>query len=181
MKYKHYGLHSIRIFIIALTFSLTGCISTNGLTNNNPAATINAELALLYLKNKELDYAKEKLAKAYSLGKDNPKVFLAFAKYNEYISNSSEAIIFYERAIAVSKNPFNLKLDYAKFLCKHNHLERAKRLYHNLLNKPNIIIPIQLYKDASICFEICGDAKLSTLYKDRFRKVSASLVKNPTN
>ena len=104
------------------------------------AATINAELAVVYAQREMLDRAKEKLLKAKSQDANVPAIYYAEGLYYQNLGMPDRADSSYKKALQMAPNDFQAYNFYAQFLCmdKHQYQTANKLFKHSIILSGNI-------------------------------------------
>lgn len=108
--------------------------------NYAKAASINAELAVVYAQREMLDRAKEKLLKAKSQDPNVPAIYYAEGLYYQNLGMPDIAEKAYKKALYMAPGDFQAYNFYAQFLCmdKHQYQEANKLFQESIVLPANV-------------------------------------------
>jgi type IV pilus assembly protein PilF len=130
--------------IAALVMAGCATMGDNGKpVNNKEAAVANMQLGVRYMKEGQLQLAKDKLERAEKQDPRNHEVHWAMAQLQEMIDQPAEAERYYQTAMRLSPDNSNIANTYAVFLCKSNKVDKALPLF-------DIVIRDKLYLDGAL-------------------------------
>lgn len=128
----------VLFFLSLLAILLTACVKQEREVDeavesqqkkNLKAAEINVELGLGYLRQGNMQRAKQKLLSAQAQSPNSPDVAGALAYYFERTGNEAQADNFYRRALGLSHNKGPQLNNYGAFLCRHKHYKKAEHFF----------------------------------------------------
>jgi type IV pilus assembly protein PilF len=133
---------------------LAGCVNSrsNGrLIDQKEAAHANMQLGVAYLRQGNLNQAKEKLEKAE---KQDPKSFevqYAFALFSERMDLPADADRHYQSALKLSPNNGEVTNAFAVFLCRAGKIDASLRLFDDVVRNQLYSTPWVAATNAAIC------------------------------
>lgn len=168
------------IFLLLLTFTLSGCFGRFPLLGNSyttahltKASEYNVRLGLAYLQEGDKQRAKEKLLKAHEQNPYSPIVKSALAYFFEDIEEWKQAENYHLQAIKFNKDTGTVHNNYGRFLCQRNRYSEAESHFLIAAQDPNYINTASAYENAGLCMMQASNTEkaISYLYK--------SLQQNP--
>jgi len=115
------------------------------------ASAVNTQLGIEYLKQGDLNLAKEKLERAEKENPRDPNVHMALALLNERLREPSRADAEFREALRLSpKNP-EITNNYAVFLCQSKRYEDGVKRFHESANNPLYRTPEAALTNAGVC------------------------------
>ncbi len=147
--------------LVLATLLLGGCASTE---ESEPqfdsemakASQINAELGLKYMRNGNLQIAKDKLDKAIAQDPDNPDAHAAYALLSMRLDNSEEARDHFETALDARPDDPKLLNNYGTFLCEEGDYDEGIEHFLRAADNPLYDTPAYAYANAGRCAQDAG-------------------------
>ena len=150
-----------RALLLALPLlALAACVTTT--TGDRPvdpkgAAQDNVALGAHYLREGNLQVAKEKLERAEQLDPKNPDVYWTKAVLYEQLNQPKEAERSYQKAMNLAPENLEVLNTYAAFLCKQGEVDRAVPLFEKLIANKLYAQPYVAATNAGTCLR--GDKR----------------------
>lgn len=146
--------------------AIGGCASTSptvnapvptsaGLTapTKENASRINVQLGVNYLRQGDLQLAKQKLDRALAQDPDNPEAHAAMALFDERVGKVKDADREYRRAISLSNRAPAMLNSYGAYLCSHNRADEGVRDLDEAAANPLYTTPWAAYTNAGVCLQ----------------------------
>jgi type IV pilus assembly protein PilF len=138
--------------IAALVMAGCATMGDNGKpVNNKEAAVANMQLGVRYMKEGQLQLAKDKLERAEKQDPRNHEVHWAMAQLQEMIDQPAEAERYYQTAMRLSPDNSNIANTYAVFLCKSNKVDKALPLFDIVIRDKLYPAPWVAATNAAVC------------------------------
>lgn len=146
----------IRVCVAALLLTAGGCVTTKSphLAEENVAADAaadNAELALEYMQEGNLQRAKEKLDKAIQENPANPNVHSVMALFYARINDHKRAEIEFHEAMRLAPNDPGQVLFYAVYLCDQHRVDEGITRMLQVARNPLYRTPEAALNDIGVC------------------------------
>lgn len=142
------------ILLAFFIFSLSACVSlpmNRDNFNKQQAAKARVELGIGYLEQGELSLAKQNLDKALGYAPRYYLVHSAMAYFYQLQGNNEQAEKSYLTALELDDKQGDVFNNYAVFLCKQGHFERAYEQFNKALNTPNYYHQVNTYENMALC------------------------------
>lgn len=131
---------------------LAACVTTDDrAVNNKEAAKANVDLGVAYLKQGNLQIAKDKLERAAKQDPRNAEVYWAMASLNERMNQPRDAERNYLKAMDLAPANSNIVNTYAVFLCKQGEVDRALPMFEKVLADKLYQTPYAAAANAGMC------------------------------
>ena len=120
---------------------------------DNLAAGYNVSLGLGYLKDGDMNRAKQKLLNALQLSPDNAMALDAMAYYLEKTDNMKQAEDYYKKAVSkASKTDYGKAVNnYGTFLCRQSRYRESLPYFMKAVDDPNYTDIAGAYENAGLC------------------------------
>lgn len=118
---------------------------------NQIAATYNAQLAMGYLKENQVERAKRKLLLALKQGPKYAPAYSAMAYFLEKTGQPGRAGAYYQQALVLSHNAGDALNNYGAYLCRQKHYQAAVQHFIRAAREPNYLTPADAYENAGLC------------------------------
>lgn len=132
--------------------------------NLKSAAEYNVQLGLGYLREGNVDRAKEKLLIALQQNPNSSSAFGAMAYFWERTRDTKKAEEYYLTAIRLSNNQGDAQNNYGTFLCRIKRYPEAERYLLSAANNTNYIYTAAAYENLGLCQIDAGDLEKARLY-----------------
>jgi type IV pilus assembly protein PilF len=147
---------SLRAQLLTALYALVmaGCaaVGQNGKpVDNKEAAIANMQLGVRYMKDGQLQLAKDKLERAEKQDPRNYEVHWAMAQLMELIDQPAEAERYYQTAMKLSPDNSSIANIYAVFLCKSNKVDKALPLFEVVIRDKLYPAPWVAATNAAVC------------------------------
>lgn len=139
---------------IAAALLLASCTtsSSNGrAVDNKEAARANTQLGVAYLRQGNMNQAKEKLEKAEKQDPRSHEVQYALALFSERMNQPADADRHYQAALKLAPNNGEVTNAYAVFLCRSNKIDAAQRLFDEVVRNQLYATPWVAATNAAVC------------------------------
>lgn len=158
----------MRLFFVVIfsTFFLSACISSettvitknSGAGNSNQfdpesAAKTRVKLALVYLRNDNIQAAKENLDKALSYQPNSAQVQRIFAYYYQRVNENENAEKSYKKSLKLDPKNGDTYNNFGAFLCKLERYEEAEAAFLKAVAQINYNNAAGSYENAALCAE----------------------------
>ncbi|HTQ36368.1 MAG TPA: type IV pilus biogenesis/stability protein PilW [Steroidobacteraceae bacterium] len=142
-----------RAVLAALPLLLLGACVTTGdrPVDNKAAAQANVQLGVEYLKQGNLQVAKDKLDRAEKQDPDNPDVYWTMAVLQEQLNQPRQAEQDYRKAMDLAPEKPEIQNTYAAFLCKQGEVDRALPIFEKLIANKLYAQPYVAATNAGMC------------------------------
>jgi type IV pilus assembly protein PilF len=131
------------------------------------AAAINAQLSLTYLKQGNLQAAREKIEKALQQSPDTAETQMAAGFVYDRLGEDKRALGHFDRAVKLAKGDPDILNNAAVFLCRKGERKRGEQYFLKAAASPLYRTPEIAYTNAGNCAQADGRAKDAEAY---FRK-----------
>jgi len=160
---------SSALFLSACVSSETTVIMKNsgaGATHFDPeaAAKTRVKLAIVYLRNDEMQAAKENLDKALSYQPNDANVLRVFAYYYQRVDENQTAEQYYKKSLRVDAKNADTYNNYGAFLCKLARYEEAENAFLMAIKQTSYTNVAATYENAALCAEKAGDDAKALIY-----------------
>lgn len=148
------------LFCISLLLGLLqGCQTITRLDNNTAqktprkkeAAIYNTQLGMAYLKQGDKPRAKRKLLTALDLDPSSANSNAAMAYFLEQTGEADKAIIYYQKALALSPKSGEQLNNYGTFLCREKNYKEAEKYFMLAVKDTRYINTAGAYENAGLC------------------------------
>lgn len=158
----------MRLFVFLLTsvIFLCGCVSSETtVTANNSgagnstefdpesAANTRIKLALVYLRNNNMQQAKQNLDKALEYQPNDANVHRIFAYYYQRVNENNTAEQFYKKSLRLDHKNADTYNNYGTFLCKLERYEEAEHAFLSAVAQTSYNQVANTYENAALCAE----------------------------
>jgi|JI10StandDraft_1071094.scaffolds.fasta_scaffold05516_8 type IV pilus assembly protein PilF len=134
---------------------LAGCVNTGSSSgrqvDGKEAARANTQLGVAYLRQGNLNQAKEKLEKAEKQDPKSHEVQYALALFSERMNEPANADRHYQTALKLAPNNGEVTNAYAVFLCRQNRIDAAQRLFEDVVRNQLYSTPWVAATNAGVC------------------------------
>ena len=143
-------------FLCAAAALLAACVThapprLKQTSKPNTASAVNVQLGIEYLKQGDLNLAKEKLERAERENPRDPNVHMALALLNERLLEPGKADSEFREALRLSpKNP-DITNNYAVFLCQSKRYDEGVKRFHESATNPLYRTPEAAWTNAGVC------------------------------
>ncbi|AGH80661.1 type IV pilus biogenesis/stability protein PilW [Psychromonas sp. CNPT3] len=159
-------------FILAILISTTlllGCVSgdVTVVTKNTGAGAVmrfdpvgaartRVKLALLYLRQENMQLAKENLDKALKYQPEDASVNRVFAYYYQKVNESDLAEFYYKKALLLERDNADTYNNYGAFLCRDGRYDAADQAFIKAIEQSAYNAVANTYENAGMCAEKSG-------------------------
>lgn len=155
-------------WLLALFLMVAGCASSQPEPQfdkeNKKASAVNTKLGLNYLRNGDLQTAKEKLDKAIKQNPDNADAHGAYALLSMRLNKPDQAREHFETALDQKPDDPQLLNNYGTFLCEQgDHSEGIER-FLRAADNPLYDTPAYAYANAGRCAREAGQIDKARKY-----------------
>lgn len=160
-----------------ILFLIAGCVTSEvTVTTKNTAAghetsfdPVGAahnrvKLALLYLKNENMQQAKVNLEKALEYQPSSPKIHRIFAYYYEKVNEPEIAEEYYKKALSLDSKDADTYNNYGRFLCIEGRYKEAEKALLTAIAQPYYAGVANTYENAGFCAEKADDLDKAIYY-----------------
>lgn len=144
-----------RLLLVAVPLMvLAGCVTTTEgarTVDNKAAAQANVQLGIAYLREGNLQVAKDKLDRALKQDPKNPDVYWATASLYEAMNQPKQAEHNYEKALEISPDNAQIENTYAVFLCRQGEIDRALPIFERVIADKLYPTPYAAAANAGVC------------------------------
>jgi type IV pilus assembly protein PilF len=131
------------------------------------AARINAQLAVAYLKQNDVQAAREKIEKALGQNSRDADVQSAAGLVYERLQEADKADTHYSAAVRLAPNDPSMMNNYAVYQCRRGKWEKGMKLFEQAARNPQYSTPEVAYSNAGVC---ARDANNLPRAEEMFRK-----------
>jgi type IV pilus assembly protein PilF len=135
------------------------------------AAHINAQLAVAYLKQNDINTAQEKIDKALLQNPRDASVQMSAGLVYERLQQADKADRHFAEALRLEPRNADLINTYAVFQCRHGHYAQGQKLFEQAAKSPSYGTPEVAYANAGVC---ARGAKNLAQAEELFRKALAA-------
>jgi len=158
----------MKLFFIVLSSALflSACVSSEttvtmknsgagGSTHFDPegAAQTRVKLAIVYLRNDNMQAAKENLDKALAYQPNDANVLRIFAYYYQRVNENETAEKYYKKSLHIDSKNADTYNNYGTFLCKLARYEEAEVAFLNAIKQTSYTNVGATYENAALCAE----------------------------
>jgi type IV pilus assembly protein PilF len=156
------------LLVASLLALLAGCGATTGAAGNKGSgpATANQEAAALqvqlgqgYLRQGDLEIARDRLRRALELDPHSVAAHTVMAVLQERINRPAVAETHYRRAYELKPDDGSVNNNYGTFLCGNGRFEEAQRHFDRAVADPFYRTPAVAYGNAGFCALKAGDGE----------------------
>lgn len=153
------------VFLSSILF-LSACVSSEttvttknsgagGSTQFDPAAAAKTrvKLALVYLRNNNMQVAKQNLDKALEYQPNDADVHRVFAYYYQRVNENKTAEEYYKKSLRLDSQNADTYNNYGTFLCKLDRFEEAESAFLNAIEQIRYLNVANTYENAALCAE----------------------------
>jgi type IV pilus assembly protein PilF len=162
-------IKSLTVLLLCATL-LTAC-STVGSSGNTAAeekkkkiASINIELGMGYLEEKNIQRAKEKFLEALDADPSLPEVQYSLAYFYEATGDLQQANTCYLKAIALAPKRGDSQNNYGTYLCRMGEYRKSIKHFRIALQDPTYLDTAGAYENAGVCALKIPDPKQALTY-----------------
>lgn len=119
--------------------------------NRKEAARANVQLGVAYMQQGDLQLAREKLLRAEQQDPRSVELHTAMAFLNERLERPDEAERHYRTARRLEPHNAEVSNNYAVFLCRSGHVDRALPLFESAAREPLYRTPWAALTNAAVC------------------------------
>ena len=131
---------------------LSACVTVSDHpVDDKAAAKANVDLGVAYLKQGNLQIAKDKLERAQKEDPKSPEVYWAMASLYETMDQPKDAARNYEKALDLSPGNSQIENTYAVFLCRQGDVDRALPLFEKVIADRLYPTPYAAAANAGMC------------------------------
>lgn len=139
---------------------LTSCASksmpevsevTSKRKKSGKAAEVNVQLGLAYLKQGNVQRAKQKLLQAYGQAPSSPDVSGALAYFFEKTGNEQQAQTYYQKALSLAPGKGPQLNNYGAFLCRNGKYAAATKYFDRANQDINYVNSAGATENAGLC------------------------------
>lgn len=160
-----------KIVCILLASLLGGCAGIQTDTQHQKLARINAQLALAYLAQKDMQAAHKKLVYAQTLAPRDSSVWALSAYFWETAGNLAQADQDYRKAIALAPLSGATQNNYGVFLCRQKRYRLALSYFMAATKLSRYLHKAKAYQNAGYCARKIPDPALSDHYFQLAKKI----------
>lgn len=149
---------------------LAACVTTRpdgSQLSGKDAASANMKLGVEYMKQGQLQLAKDKLDRAEKQDPNNYEVHWAQASLAEKISQFDEAERHYQTAMKLSPGNSEIANTYAVFLCRTQKVDKALPLFDSVIRDALYRTPWAAATNAAVCLRSDKRNADAEVYLDR--------------
>ncbi len=164
-------LTSLVLMSVVFVVSLVACANqqadletTTQVAPNSQAATYNVQLGLGYLRQGDMQRAKQKLLTAAQQDPRNPAIQGSLAYYYESAGDVQQAAQHYQQAIALAPQAGGPQNNYGAFLCRQKQYQQAEIHLLKAAQNPHYVKTAQAYENAGLCALSAGDKTKAKQY-----------------
>ncbi|MBV9724550.1 MAG: type IV pilus biogenesis/stability protein PilW [Gammaproteobacteria bacterium] len=140
------------IMILGCSLALVACATTsNNQKKRDDAANYNMQLGLDYLKQGELQIAKDKLDRAMAENPEDPNVHSAMAMLQERLGRPDKADHEFRTALSLGHRNPDILNNYAVYLCSHGRTDDGVKSFEEAAHNPLYRTPEAAYTNAGVC------------------------------
>lgn len=142
------------IWFAFFIFSLSACVSqpVNKVNfDKQQAAKARVELGIGYLEQREFSLAKQNFDKALGYASDYYLIHSALAYFYQLQGDNEQAEKSYLMALKLDDKQGDVFNNYAVFLCRQGHFERAYIQFKKALSAPNYYQQENTYENMALC------------------------------
>lgn len=140
------------ILIFACSAALLACAGTsNNQKKRDDAANYNMQLGLDYLKQGELQIAKDKLDRAMAENPEDPNVHSAMAMLQERLGRPDKADHEFRTALSLGHRNPDILNNYAVYLCSHGRTDDGVKSFEEAAHNPLYRTPEAAFTNAGVC------------------------------
>lgn len=157
-------------FLMILLFGVTACHlhqpSENEIRKSEIGAGYNVELGVGYLQQGNIPRAKAKLLLALKQAPDWPPALDAMGYFLEKTGDADQALVYYQRSLAVAPHDGKVLNNYGTFLCRQKKYVQAEHYFLAAVKDPNYLTTAEAYENAGLCaLNIPDDKKAEAYFK----------------
>lgn len=129
-----------RLLIVAIVSLLVvSCISSETSTRRAPESDADAaeqlyNLGAQYYRNEKFELARDRLGRAVELDPKNANAHSLLALTYDKLDNKRLAAEFYEKAVRIAPDNFDVRNAYAIFLCGEDQFDKAQEQFDRAIN-----------------------------------------------
>lgn len=132
--------------------ALAACVTTGGReVDNKQAAKANVDLGVAYLKQGNLQVAKDKLERAAKQDPKLPEVYWVMASLFERMDQPKDADRNYQKAMDLAPTNSQIVNTYAVFLCRQGEVDRALPMFEKVISDKLYKTPYAAAANAGMC------------------------------
>jgi len=136
----------------AVLSALLGCVSQSGNEKQrDDASTYNTQLGIAYLRQGDLNTAKDKLDRALKENPQNPAVHSARAMLFQRMNMPSNADAEFRTALRLAPHDPDLSNNYAVYLCENGRADDGVRRFEEVARNALYRTPWVAYTNAGVC------------------------------
>ena len=140
------------ILIFGCSVALLACAGTsNNQKKRDDAANYNMQLGLDYLKQGELQIAKDKLDRAMAENPEDPNVHSAMAMLQERLGRPDKADHEFRTALSLGHRNPDILNNYAVYLCSHGRTDDGVKSFEEAAHNPLYRTPEAAFTNAGVC------------------------------
>ncbi len=143
----------IACYVVALAACLAGCASSGDSTEKNKvdASNYNTQLGIAYLRQGDVNTAKEKLDRALKENPGNPAVHSARAMLFQRMNLEAEADKEFQTALHLAPQDPDLSNNYAVYLCERGRTDEGVKRFEAVAHNALYRTPWVAYTNAGVC------------------------------
>jgi len=169
----------MRLFaiFISLILTLSGCVSseTTVITKNASAGTTikfdpktaaktRVKLALVYLRDNNMQGAKLNLEQAIEYQPDDAEVHRVFAYYYQRVNENKTAEEYYKKSLRIDPSNADTYNNFGTFLCKLGRYEESEDAFLKAVAQTSYNNVANTYENAALCAEKAEDHEKALFY-----------------
>lgn len=144
-----------QLALVAVTLLLAGCASTAEreaeAAKRARLIETNVQLANEYLQRGQLEFAKERLAKALAIDADDSQANNMMAVLQWRLRDYAAAESYFQRAVREDKANAEAQNNFGAFLCERNRIDEAEVWFKRAVANPLYRTPALAYENAGLC------------------------------
>jgi type IV pilus assembly protein PilF len=149
---------------LLLMLGLTACSSEPKVPRNTEASAINTRLGLAYLRNNDLNLAKEKIEKALKQDPDSTNAMMAYGMLLQKLDDPKKADEYFKKAISTNPKDPDLRNNYGGFLCQEGRYQEGVEQFLYAMNDPLYKTPQYAADNIGNCYLKSGDMVRAEAY-----------------
>jgi type IV pilus assembly protein PilF len=150
--------------VLLLLLGLTACSSEPQVPRNTDAAAINTRLGLAYLRNNDLNLAKEKIEKALKQDPKSTNAMMAYGMLLQKLEEPEKANEYFKKAISSNPTDPDLRNNYGGFLCQQGKYKEGVDQFLSAMNNPLYKTPQYAADNIGNCYLKSGDMVRAEAY-----------------
>jgi len=163
--------------VLGLSLMAAGCTTTGGgrEVNEKKAAQVNAELAVGYLGQGELQLAKSKAEKALGYDSNNALANNVNGSIQQRLRNMTAADKYFRRAVELEPDKPDYANSYGVYLCEAGRIGEGVQQFVSVANNPLHRAPALAFENAATCATKGGMLSEAEVYLNEALRIQPSL------